>query len=423
MSNFISKYADNLRSRVTGTPLQGVLRSQLLRSMNQLQGGCIELVEGDAEAVLIGDTSVQPPIRVQVHTPAFYESACLGGGVGLGEAWMLRQWDTDDLVGVSRLLLRNFDRLQALEGGFARFRQPLLKVWQWRRRNNPANSRLNIAAHYDLGNDFFRLFLDPDMSYSSAMYREGHDTLEAAQEEKLDAICRKLDLQAGETVVEVGTGWGAMAIHAARNYGVQVTTTTISEQQYELACEKVRAAGLEHQITVLKKDYRELEGQYDKAISVEMIEAVGDAYYPEYLRTLQRLLKPQGQALIQAITCADNRYEEYSRGTDFIRRYIFPGGHLPSVSRLLEVAARETDLRIFHLEDFSQDYARTLADWRSRFWDREVHVRKQGYSDTFVRMWDYYLATCEAAFAEQTTGVVHLLLTRPKCRRESVHHQ
>lgn len=421
MSTHITTYADGLHLRSRATAVQGALRRSLLASLSHLQGGAVRLIEGDNPPQIVGQpVAGQPPITVQVHAPLFYEYACLGGSVGLGEAFVLGLWTTDDLVGVSRLFLRNLDRLDALDNGLARLRKPVLKFFQWRHRNSRDNSRVNIAAHYDLGNAFFKEFLDHDMNYSSAMYRPGAETLEAAQERKLDTICRKLDLQPGEHLVEIGTGWGAMAIHAARHYGVKVTTTTISREQYDLACAKVQAAGLQDQITVLLKDYRELDGQYDKAVSVEMIEAVGDAFYSTYLGTISRLLKPEGQVLIQAITCSDQRYAEYSRGSDFIRRYIFPGGHLPSITRLLEVATRHTDLRLFHLEDFSLDYARTLADWRERFWDRATMVREQGYSEAFMRMWDYYLGTCEAAFAEHVTGVVHLLMTRPGCRRDAV---
>lgn len=421
MTTKITHYADALSATPRASLLQGLLRQALLRQLAQLQGGSIDLQEDGEPARLLGQgLPGEQPLRVRVHDAAFWEYAGLGGSVGLGEAWVLGHWSCDDLVGVSRLMLRNLDQLDAMDTGLARLRQPLLKLFQWRRRNARDNSRLNIAAHYDLGNDFFRLFLDEGMNYSAAMYRDGADSLEQAQTQKLDTICRKLQLAPGEHLVEIGSGWGALAIHAARHYGVRVTTTTISQEQHRLATEKVAAAGLSERITVLLSDYRDLDGEYDKLVSIEMIEAVGEAYYPTYLKTLSRLLKPQGQALIQAITCRDQYYAQYRDGSDFIRRYIFPGGHLPSISCLLEVATAHTDLRLFHLEDFSQDYARTLADWRERFVAREAAIRAQGYSGRFLRLWDYYLATCEAAFAEHHTGVVQLLLTRPGCRRHAV---
>lgn len=427
MSTSITTFAEQLRPSERPSIVQAVLRRHLLTRLSSLQGGQVQFDESGFDTVTLGQRQGevadggQATYRVQVLDPAFYEYACLGGSVGLGEAWVLGLWQCDDLVGVARLMLRNIERLDDLDQGLAQLRKPLLKFFQWRHRNSRDNSRINIAAHYDLGNDFFRLFLDRDMSYSSAMFHGGVTSLEKAQEQKLDAICSKLDLKPGEHLVEIGSGWGSLAIHAATHYRVKVTTTTISSEQYRLACEKVRAAGLEDQVTVLLKDYRDLEGQYDKAVSVEMIEAVGEQYYPLYLQTIQGLLKPHGQALIQAITSSDQRYTRYRKGTDFIRRYIFPGGHLPSISKLMEVSGEQTDLRLFHLEDFSQDYGRTLAHWRQRFWEREAHVREQGYSESFIRMWDFYLASCEAGFAEHYTGVVHLLFTRPECRRESVH--
>ncbi len=421
MSTKITHYAEDLSAAPRASLLQGLLRSALQNQLAGIEGGAIVLHEdGHAPRMLGREQAGQPLLQVRIHDAAFYEYASLGGSVGLGEAWVLGLWSTDDLVGVTRLMLRNLALLDAMDSGLARLRQPLLKLFQWRHRNRRRNSRLNIAAHYDLGNDFFRLFLDDGMNYSAAMYRDSADSLEAAQERKLDTICRKLALEPGEHLVEIGTGWGALAIHAARHYGVKVTTTTISQEQHRLATEKVAAAGLSGQITVLLSDYRDLTGEYDKLVSIEMIEAVGEAYYPTYLKTISRLLKPQGQALIQAITCRDQYYAQYREGTDFIRRYIFPGGHLPSIGCLLDVATAHTDLRLFHLEDFSLDYARTLAHWRLRFRAREDAIRAQGYSGRFLRLWDYYLATCEAAFAEHHTGVVQLLLTRPGCRRDAV---
>jgi cyclopropane-fatty-acyl-phospholipid synthase len=230
-------------------------------------------------------------------------------------------------------------------------------------------------------------------------------------------LCRKLELKPGDQLLEIGTGWGALAMHAAREYGANVTTTTISKEQYELARERIETAGLQDQITLLQCDYRELSGQYDKLVSIEMIEAVGHDYYPTFMRHCDQLLKPEGQALFQAITTTDQIYHSARKETDFIRRYIFPGGNLPSATHLLDVATAASQLRLFQLEDFSLDYARTLAEWRKRFWANAATVRAQGYSETFMRMWDYYLAICEAAFSEHHTSVVHMLFTKPRCIR------
>ncbi|MGB1582033.1 MAG: class I SAM-dependent methyltransferase, partial [Nevskiales bacterium] len=329
---------------------------------------------------------------------------------------------------VARLFVRNRGALGQLDGGLAKLRMPLYKAMEWRRRNTLTGSSRNISAHYDLGNDFFGLFLDDSMMYSSAIYNENATSLEAAQRNKLDIICQKLDLKPGEHLLEIGTGWGAMAIHAAKHYGVKVTTTTISKEQHDLAKQRIEAEGLQNQIELLQSDYRELNQpradgslpQYDKLVSVEMIEAVGHEYYPRFLKQCQNLVKPNGQILIQAITTTDQIYDSARKETDFIRRYIFPGGNLPTITHLLEVATRHTDLKLFHLDDFASDYAQTLADWRQAYWANIDAVRQQGYSETFIRMWDYYLAICEAAFAEHHTAVVHMLFTRPACLRERV---
>lgn len=419
MTDYISSYAERLSTSSSTMLFADTLRRFLLKRLAGMQQGAILLCEQGRDPVTLGRSDEQP-IRVDVHDPAFYGYACLGGTVGLGEAYMLGFWTTPDLVGVTRLLIRNLAQLEALDGGLARLRLPLLKLFEWQRRNDRRGSRLNIAAHYDLGNDFFGLFLDESMTYSAGMYLPGTDSLAQAQFNKLDAICRKLEINAGDHVVEIGSGWGSFALHAAGRYGARVTTTTISREQHRLATERVHAAGLAGRVEVLLTDYRELQGQYDKLVSIEMIEAVGHEYYPTYLQTCERLLKPDGQALIQAITCADQRYESYRQSSDFIRRYIFPGGNLPSVTHLLQVATAHTSLRLFHLEDFPQDYARTLAEWRERFRDRHAEVRALGHGDSFMRMWDFYLAICEASFAEHYNGVVHLLFTRPECRRGAV---
>jgi cyclopropane-fatty-acyl-phospholipid synthase len=404
----------------TGSWFTARLRRALHERLRALEGQLLIEERGEPPVILGSPEPGRPPLRVQVQSPEFYSYAGLGGAVGLGEAWMLGLWTTPDLVPVVRLLMRNASVLDGLDGGLARLRQPLLRLLYRRRRNSRDGSRLNIAAHYDLGNDFFRLFLDRSLTYSAAMYADGAESLEAAQERKLDTVCRKLDLRPGERLVEIGSGWGALAIHAATRFGARVTTTTLSKEQYAVAVERVEAAGLAGRVTVLLRDYRDLEGRFDKLVSIEMIEAVGHEFHPHYLKACECLLEPDGLALIQAITCPDQRYEAYRGSSDFIRRYVFPGGLLPSTQRLLDVTARHTRLRLAHHEDFAQDYARTLAEWRRRFWERQAEVRALGYSPEFVRMWDFYLAICEAGFAERYNGVVQLVLAMPGNRGEAV---
>ena len=258
------------------------------------------------------------------------------------------------------------------------------------------------------------------MMYSSAVFEQPGMTLEQASIAKLDRICRKLALHAGDHVVEIGTGWGGFALHAARHYGCRVTTTTISRAQYELAVARVAAAGLSDKITVLLKDYRELEGKFDKLVSIEMIEAVGHQYYEEYFRTCARLLEPDGMALIQAITIADQRYEAARRSVDFIQRYIFPGSCIPSVTALLASITRASDLRLFHLEDIGPHYARTLAAWRHAFMRNLDQVRALGYPEEFIRMWEFYLCYCEGGFEERVLGDAQLLLVKPGNRRSAI---
>ncbi len=326
-------------------------------------------------------------------------------------------WRCDDLVALVRLLVINRDRLDAMETGLARFGGWLLRGWHALRRNTRAGSRRNIAAHYDLGNDLFELFLDKSMMYSSAIFADENESLETAQWRKLERICRKLDLQPGDHLVEIGTGWGGLAVHAASRFGCRVTTTTISKEQHALAVQRVAAAGLSDRVTVLLEDYRDLQGQYDKLVSIEMVEAIGHQYLDTYLAKCASLLKPEGLALIQAITIEDHRYQQALGSVDFIKRFIFPGSFIPCVSALTGAAARASDLRLVNLEDIGPSYALTLRHWRQRFMDRLDEVRRQGYDERFIRMWEFYLCYCEGGFMERSIGDVHLLLARPGNRR------
>lgn len=395
-----------------------LLRRSVMTTLDGLQSGRIQLVEPDGSCHVLGKAG-SPQHTVRICDLNAYAYLAFGGSTGAGQAWILGLWDSTELVEVTRLFVRERDTLSALDSsGLTRLRMPLYKALEWRRRNTPDGSSRNIQAHYDLGNDFFKLFLDDSMTYSAAVFADQATSLAEAQREKYDLICRKLDLKAGDRVLEIGSGWGGMALHAARHYGVNITTTTISQQQYALATQRVREAGLEDRITVLKQDYRALSGEYDKIVSIEMIEAVGHAFLPTYFKQLERLLAADGQVLIQAITIQDQFYEEMRKGTDFIREHVFPGGHLPCNSEMLRITAQHTALRLFELEDFGQDYARTLRHWRQAFHDRLAQVRALGYSREFCRLWDFYLASCEAGFLESTTSVVHIHFTMPGCHRQ-----
>lgn len=387
------------------------LRRRLLERLAGLENGRVRFREDGGAEVTVG-TGGGPAIEVAVHRPRFWRRAALGGATGAGEAYIEGDWDCADPVGLMRLLLRNQALLAGLDSGPARAAAWLLRRWHGRNRNTRAGSARNIAAHYDLGNDFFRLFLDEDLQYSSAVYTHAGQSLEEAQREKLARIGHKLDPGPHHHVLEIGTGWGGLAIHLAREYGCRVTTTTLSKAQHELASERVRAAGLTERITLLRKDYRDLDGTFDRIVSVEMIEAVGHQYLDTFFACCAARLAPDGAMLLQAITIEDHRYGEALRRVDYIKRFVFPGSFIPCVSALTAAAARAGDLRLTHLEDIGPSYALTLAEWRRRFEARQGEVRSLGYPPAFLRLWRYYLCYCEAGFRERAIGDAQLLFAR-----------
>jgi len=384
------------------------LRARLIERLRPLRHGRL-VIEDACGRVALGHTDgAGLCVHVRVDDPALYRALATSGAVGAGESYIRGHWRCDDLVGLMRLLVCNRDLLDGLERGSARLGGWLLRAWSALRPNTRSGSREHIAAHYDLGNEFFALFLSPDLMYSSALWADGDDTLEAASTRKLNAICAALELSPADTVVEIGTGWGGFALHAARRYGCHVTTTTISREQHALARERVAAAGLGDRVTVLLDDYRDLQGRYDKLVSIEMIEAVGARYLETYFAKIGALLKPRGLALLQAITIEDHRYEQALREVDYIKRHVFPGSFIPSVSAMLEAKRRVTDLNLVHLQDFGLSYARTLEVWRKRFLAQRSEVRRLGFDDHFIRLWEFYLAYCEAGFRERSIGVAHL---------------
>jgi cyclopropane-fatty-acyl-phospholipid synthase len=388
----------------------------VLRALTGLQRGRLELCDGDRCYAFGNRASSAEPIRVTVTDPRFYRTVARGGTVGAGEAYMAGWWRCDDVTPVIRLFANNKAAFEQLNGKVAWLGRAADRVRHAWRRNSRAGSRRNIVAHYDLSNDFYQLFLDETMTYSSGIFEHPGSTLAEASIAKLDRICRKLSLTADDHVVEIGTGWGSFAIHAARTYGCRVTTTTISREQYTLARQRVSEAGLDDRVTVLEQDYRDLTGQYDKLVSIEMIEAVGWRNFPAFFRKCGELLKPDGMACIQAITIADHLYETSKRSVDFIKRYIFPGSCLPSVAVMADVARRSSDLTVTHLEDITPHYATTLRAWYDRFQDRLTDVRALGFSEPFIRMWEYYLCLCEAGFRERINGSVQLVLVKPEFR-------
>ncbi|MGB5688082.1 MAG: cyclopropane-fatty-acyl-phospholipid synthase family protein [Woeseiaceae bacterium] len=403
--------------------LDRLARRIVFAQLEKLQVGQIIVSQAGSQATFGKLTDDFPlTIQLRVFNSKFYRDIAFGGSVGAGEAYIQGYWACDELEDLLRVLIRNRDVLEKMDSGLGRLGAPMQKLFHALNRNTRSGSRKNIAAHYDLGNDFYKLWLDPKMMYSSAYFDSPDTSLEDAAVEKLDRICRKLDLSADDTVIEIGTGWGGFAIHAARHYGCHVTTTTISQQQYDYAKQAISDAGLQDRITLLFRDYRDLQGSFDKLVSIEMIEAVGHEYHDTYFRKCCELLKADGQMLLQAITIADQRYDEYKTGVDFIKRYIFPGGCLTSVTDMTRTLTRQTDMRVIHLEDIGPHYATTLNRWHRRFLARIDEVRELGYSESFIRMWRFYLAYCESAFIERAIGDVQMLIMRPAARCEHIRY-
>lgn len=408
---------------VKSAGFNNLARCIVLSRLARLSDGQIIVTEG-TELTTLGSLTEDFPNAMQLYVldPKFYSDIAFGGAIGAAEAYMRGYWTCNELVDLLRILIRNRDVLEQVDSGLALLSAPLRKAFHALNKNTRKGSRKNIAAHYDLGNDFYKLWLDPKMMYSCAYFDKPDTPLQTAATEKLDRICRKLDLSAGDSVIEIGTGWGGFAIHAAKYYGCRVTTTTISEQQFDYAKQAVKAAGLEDRITLLLQDYRDLQGNFDKLVSIEMIEAVGHEFHDRFFKKCSDLLKPDGQMLLQAITIADQRYDQYKTSVDFINRYIFPGGCLASVTDMSRTMTTHTDMRVIHLEDIGPHYATTLHHWHDRFLVRIEDVRKLGYSDVFLRMWQYYLCYCESAFIERATGTVQMLIMRPDARRLRIQY-
>lgn len=395
----------------------GLARSFMWKVLGKLQVGSLTLREGD-EAKVFGSTSdgSAPHGEVHVHDTDLYRRILTGGSIAAGETFIEGMWSSPDLTEVTRAFSANMAMLEAMSDKQNWLARLALKLSHWARRNTSTRSRENISAHYDLGNDFFSLFLDPSMMYSSAVFPSASADLASASQHKLKLICEDLELKAEDHLVEIGTGWGGMAIFAAEHYGCRVTTTTISRQQYDYTLEAVAQKGLEDQVTVLFDDYRDLQGQFDKLVSIEMIEAVGHQFYDTYFQKISHLLKPHGKAVIQAITITEQRYEQARDSVDFIKRYIFPGGCLPSLTVVSDALSRVTDMQMSNLRDIGRDYADTLKVWHASFLNKLDEVRAMGFDDRFIRMWRYYLSYCEGGFRERIIGTHQITLTKPGYR-------
>lgn len=392
--------------------LDHLARFALLRKLRRAEGGVVTLRDSMGSAHL--GQSADITATVTVHNPRLYRSAFWGGTLGVAESYRRGDWQCDQLTNLFRICLRNRSVLRSLEGGLAQPSRLLNRWWHRCRGNTIPGSRRNIAAHYDVGNDFYRLWLDETMAYSSGVFPSPDSSLFEASQEKFDRICRKLDLHPRDQVVEIGSGWGGFAIHAAGQYGCHVTTTTISPAQFAETRRRVEEAGLSDRVTVLRQDYRHLHGKFDKLVSIEMIESVGNAYFDVFFRRCGQLLRPHGCMALQAILMPERRYRAYLRSVDFIQRYIFPGGSLPSLAAILGSVGRASPLRLTHVEDFAGHYARTLQFWREALQEREHDASRLGYSPEFLRTWYYYLSYCEAGFAERQLHAMQMIFSMPE---------
>ena len=411
-----------------GNSVNYLTRKAIFRALTHIQFGSITIIEdftgqesephrfGKPSADNISSSAIgRHPLDVtlKIHDSSVYRQLLFGGSIALADSYINGEWDTDDLTGLIRLAARNLAVLNQLESRFAGISKTFERANHKLRSNDKSGSKSNILAHYDLGNDMYQRFLDDTMMYSSAVYKTGDMTLAEAQQHKLAMICERLQLKPEDTVLEIGTGWGGFAIYAATHYGCQITTTTISDAQYQEAQSRVKAAGLTDKITLLKQDYRELTGQYDKLVSIEMIEAVGHEYLPTFFEKCNTLLKPTGLMVLQAITFNDQNYQDYIKSVDFIQTHIFPGGCLLSNQELTTQFTEQTDMVIKQLHDYGFDYAFTLRDWRTAFISQREEIKALGYDEAFIRLWEFYFCYCEGGFLERTIGVVQVTAVKP----------
>ena len=417
----IEQAASNTVIKSKPSVLAKIFKKLLLYQFKQIKYGCIILNEGDSK-IVFGDENSNLKVEAHVLSDEFYVLAGSGGDLGIAEAYSAGYWDADDMVKLIQIVIKNQEIQKSLEGGFAKFLNPINRYIHRSRRNTVSGSKENIVAHYDLSNEFFQTWLDKSMTYSCAIFEPENLSLYDASKEKLDRICRKLNIQSDDHIVEIGTGWGSFALHAVKKYDCRVTTTTISNRQYEYVAKLIEKEGVKDKITLLKNDYRELNGQFDKLVSIEMIEAVGHNYIEQFFKTCSSLLKPNGLMAIQGITYHEQGFENHLKSVDFIKKYIFPGSNLISVNHVLSVIKGYTDLSLVHLEDITKYYAETLKLWRDKYKSEIKEIKRMGYSDEFLRMWDYYLIYCEAGFRERFIGDVQLVMAKPENKNIQINY-
>ncbi|MCC2606995.1 cyclopropane-fatty-acyl-phospholipid synthase family protein [Planctobacterium marinum] len=401
------------KTRLTATRSSDFFQNMVFKLLARATAGLLTMKLGE-EVFQFGDKDAQLKAEVQVYDRQIFKTLMFKGSIGIAEDYVAGKWNSPDLTRVIEFFVANQNALDAVEKKFGALVRLGYFLKKFKNRNNETQAKKNILAHYDLGNHLYKRFLDSQMQYSSAIYPETMTDLESAQIHKMETICQRLQLQPGESVLEIGTGWGGLAVYMAKHYAVNVTTTTISDAQHDYAQQRIAKAGLQDKITLLKQDYRKLSGQFDKLVSIEMIEAVGHEYLDGFFKQCSDLLKPEGLLLIQAITIADQRYEHYRKEVDFIQTYIFPGGCLPSVQRMSQCLTNNTDMVIHELHDIGLHYARTLADWREKFLAAWPQLAQEGFDQQFKRLWTYYLCYCEGGFLQRAISTVHLVSRKPQ---------
>ena len=394
--------------------LNNICRSILFGKLSQIRDAHLIIESPDYKTMTFGAPNSELSAKVTINRKSAFSRIVLGGSVGAGESYIDRDWDTDNLVQLVRIFVRNRDVLNSMDFQWSNLTSPVQKFFHTKKSNTVKNSRHNIAAHYDLGNDFFDLFLDESKMYSSGYFLNDTSTLQESQFEKNDRLCRNLKLNAGESLLEIGTGWGGFAIHAAKHYGVFVTTTTISKNQYDTALKRIQDEGLQNRVTLLFEDYRNLKGQYDKLVSIEMIEAVGLDHLPTYFKKCCSLLKPDGLMALQSILIKDQYFDMAAKSVDFIQTHVFPGSAIPSQSKILEMVKKHTSLYQVQFENFGNHYAKTIHLWSKNLKENQAKIGQMGYPESLYRLWDYYFAYCEGGFLEESISVGHFTFKKLK---------
>lgn len=399
-------------------PAVGLYETIIFSAFSAFRRGVLVMKVPEGRVYRFGEASSSVRAEITVNRSAFFRKCVLFGDIGFGEAYSEGDWDTPSIADVIAFMIHNVENHPAISGTSVRSLVTRLihftnNLFHRTRPNDLRGSRRNIAEHYDLSNDFFKLFLDRQMVYSSAYFSRASDSLEEAQIKKIDRLCRKLHLGPENHLLEIGTGWGALASHAARRFGCRVTTVTISKEQFQHARDRFKKEKIEKRVTVLLRDYRHLRGSFDRIVSCEMLEAVGHRYLPVFFRKCQELLRPEGIMAHQVILAPDSRYESFRRGKDWIQKHIFPGSLLPSISSILHSIRKTGDMDLWDFEEMGLDYAKTLRIWRERFNLCLDQVRDLGFTEHFIRKWNYYLAYCEAAFATRNITVAQMVFSRP----------